>query len=585
MKRLLQSRSELSQVLLSFKHTFYQLAGFSAVINLLMLLPSIYMLQIYDRVLHSRNETTLLMLTLLVLGLYGLMSLLELVRSAVLIRVGNRLDMQLSFRVFTAAFERNLRRNNGNASQALHDLTTVRQFLTGNGLFAFFDAPWAPIYLLVTFMFHWILGLFVLGGMLILFALAWLTEVSTRKPLAEANQAAMAASNYANNNLRNAEVIEAMGMLPALRERWFLFQSRVLEKQTEASDRAARIGAISKLVRLALQSLVLAVGAVLAIQNEISPGMMIAGSILMGRALQPVEMAISTWKQLIAARASYQRLEELLMEFPARISGMSLPRPQGNVQVEGVVAAAPGSHLPILKNITFSMQHGDIVGIVGPSAAGKSTLARLLVGIWPAQSGKVRLDGADVFQWNKDELGPHIGYLPQDIELFEGSIAENIARFGDIDSGLVIEAAQRAGVHDMILRLPQGYDTRLGDGGNTLSGGQKQRIALARAIYAGPAFVVLDEPNSNLDDIGEQALIHTLLDLKAKGTTVVLITHRTSILNAVDKLLVMREGQLHIYGPRDQVLSALSQAAQQALQQQQAAMQGNADQTSDESHA
>lgn len=585
MKHHLASRSELSQVLQTFKQTFYQLGAFSAVINLLMLLPSIYMLQIYDRVLHSRNETTLLMLTLLMLGLYGLMSVLELVRSSVLIRVGNRLDMQLNFRVFTAAFERNLRKNNGNASQALHDLTSVRQFLTGNGLFAFFDAPWAPIYLAVTFMFHWILGLFVLAGMIILCALAWLTERSTRKPLAEANQASIAAGNYANNNLRNAEVIEAMGMLPALRERWFLFQSRVLEKQTEASDKAARIGALSKLVRLSLQSLVLAVGALLAIQNEISPGMMIAGSILMGRALQPVEMAIGTWKQLNSARAAYQRLEELLAEFPARISGMSLPRPQGRVQVENVVAAAPGSGVPILKGINFAIEHGDIVGVVGPSAAGKSTLARLLVGIWPAQSGKVRLDGADIFQWNKDELGPHIGYLPQDVELFDGTIAENIARFGEIDSERVIEAASRAGVHEMILRFAQGYDTRLGDGGHRLSGGQKQRIGLARAIYASPAFVVLDEPNSNLDDVGEQALIHTVMDLKAHGTTVVLITHRTSILNAVDKLLVMREGQLHLFGPRDQVLYALSQAAQQALQQQQAAMQGQAGQTSDENHA
>ncbi|WP_287878833.1 type I secretion system permease/ATPase [Aquitalea sp.] len=583
MKRLLQSRSELAQIMFTFRHVFYRLAGFSAVINLLMLLPSIYMLQIYDRVLHSRNETTLLMLTLMVVGLYGLMAVLELVRSAVLIRVGNRLDMQLNFRVFTAAFERNLRRNNGNASQALHDLTTLRQFLTGNGLFAFFDAPWAPIYLVVTFMFHWMLGMFVLAGMLILCALAWLTETSTRKPLGEANQAAIAASNYANNNLRNAEVIEAMGMLPALRERWFLLQSRVLEKQTEASDRAARIGAVSKLVRLALQSLVLAVGAVLAIQNEISPGMMIAGSILMGRALQPVEMAIATWKQLISSRAAYQRLDELLETYPARLSGMSLPRPQGSVQVEGVVAAAPGSSLPILKNISFAVQPADVVGIVGPSAAGKSTLARLLVGIWPAQSGKVRLDGADVFQWSKDELGPHVGYLPQDIELFEGSIAENIARFGQVDSALVIEAATRAGVHEMILRLPQGYDTRLGDGGGMLSGGQKQRIGLARAIYASPALVVLDEPNSNLDDVGEQALIHTVMDLKARGSTVLLITHRTSILNAVDKLLVLRDGQLHLFGLRDQVLYALNQASQQALQQQ-AAMQ-QAGSTSSESPA
>lgn len=564
MKRLLQPRSELGQVLLTFRQTFYKLGAFSAVINLLMLLPAIYMLQIYDRVLHSRNETTLLMLTLMVLGLYCLMSVLEWVRSSVLIRVGNRLDMLLNFRVFTAAFESNLRKSGANAGQSLQDLTSVRQFLTGNGLFAFFDAPWAPIYLAVTFMFHWILGLFVLGGMVILAFLAWLTEISTRKPLAEANQAAIAATAYANNNLRNAEVIEAMGMLPALRERWYKFQSKVLEKQTEASDKAARINALTKLIRVAMQSLALGVGALLVLQNEISPGMMIACAILMGRALQPVELAIGTWKQLINARAAYHRLDELLQEFPERGTGMQLPRPNGHIVLENATAIPPGSRVTVLRGLTFAINAGDVVGIIGPSAAGKSSLARLLVGIWPTQSGKVRLDGAEIYQWNKDELGPYIGYLPQDIELFDGTVAENIARFGTIDSELVIDAAKRAGVHEMVLRTPQGYDTRLGDAGGQLSGGQKQRIGLARAMYGNPVLVVLDEPNSNLDDVGEQALLRAVADLKARGTTVILISQRTNVLSGVDKLLVLREGQLYLFGSRDQVLAALTQAAQQA---------------------
>lgn len=564
MKKLLQSTSELGKVLQQYRKAFFRLGAFSAVINLLMLLPSVYMIQVYDRVLHSRNETTLLMLTVITVALFMVMAALELVRSQTLIRVGNHLDMSLNHRVFTAAFEQNLRKSSGNAAQSIHDLTTLRQFLTGNGLFAFFDAPWAPIYLVVCFLFHWQLGVFVLVGMLILVFMTYLTEKLTKEPLAEANRAAIAAGNYANNNLRNAEVIESMGMLPALRDRWFRFQGRLLEKQTEASDKAARINAVTKFIRISMQSTVLGLGAILVLENQISGGMMIATSILMGRALQPVELAIGTWKQLISARAAYQRLEELLETYPARGSQMSLPRPKGQIGVENVIAVPPGAPAAVLKGLTFAINPGEVVGVVGPSASGKSTLARVLVGIWPTQAGKVRLDGADVFQWNKDELGPHIGYLPQDIELFQGSIAENIARFGEIDSDKVIDAAKRAGVHDMILRLPQGYETMLGEGGGSLSGGQKQRIGLARAMYGNPAIIVLDEPNSNLDDIGEQALVRAIAGLKAAGTTVILITHRTSIINSVDKLLVLRDGTISFFGPRDQVLQALAQAAQQS---------------------
>lgn len=564
MKKLLQSTSELGKVLQQYRKAFFRLGVFSAVINLLMLLPSVYMIQVYDRVLHSRNETTLLMLTVITVVLFMVMAALELVRSQTLIRVGNHLDMSLNHRVFTAAFEQNLRKSSGNAAQSIHDLTTLRQFLTGNGLFAFFDAPWAPIYLVVCFLFHWQLGVFVLVGMLILVFMTYLTEKLTKEPLAEANRAAIAAGNYANNNLRNAEVIESMGMLPALRDRWFRFQGRLLEKQTEASDKAARINAVTKFIRISMQSTVLGLGAILVLENQISGGMMIATSILMGRALQPVELAIGTWKQLISARAAYQRLEELLETYPARGSQMSLPRPAGQIGVENVIAVPPGAPAAVLKGLTFAINPGEVVGVVGPSASGKSTLARVLVGIWPTQAGKVRLDGADVFQWNKDELGPHIGYLPQDIELFHGTIAENIARFGEVDSDKVIDAAKRAGVHDMILRLPQGYETMLGEGGGSLSGGQKQRIGLARAMYGYPAIIVLDEPNSNLDDIGEQALVRAIAGLKAAGTTVILITHRTSIINSVDKLLVLRDGTISFFGPRDQVLQALAQAAQQS---------------------
>ncbi len=559
-------RTELGEALYRFRKTFYSLAAFSCVINILGLTPALYMLQVYDRVLASNNETTLLMLTLLVVGLYALSGMLEFARSSVLIRVGNRFDMMLNQRVFTAAFERNLRKLGGNPSQAIHDLTNLRQFLTGNALFAFFDAPWTPIYIGVTFLVHPLLGFITLGGSIILFVLAWITNISTQKPLAEANQASISAAAFANNHLRNAEVIEAMGMLPGLRNRWFEQHQRVLGLQTVASDRNARISTASRFVRISLQSLILGAGALLVIEGEITAGMMIVCSILMGKALQPVEMAIGTWKQSISTRGAYQRLDEMLKSAPQRGETLSLPAPQGTLSLENVFAGAPGMQSTILKGLSFVIPAGEVVGVIGPSASGKSTLARLLVGVWQARAGTVRLDGADIFQWNKDELGPHVGYLPQDIELFEGTIAENIARFSEPDSKLVIDAAQRAGVHDMILRLPQGYDTQLGVDGASLSGGQKQRIALARAIYGHPRVVVLDEPNSNLDDVGEAALVETIKDLKARGTTVVIITHRMSVLGAVDKLLVLRDGALTMYGARDEVLKALRQQQLQAAQ-------------------
>ncbi|WP_375740324.1 type I secretion system permease/ATPase [Pseudomonas boanensis] len=561
MKASSKPRSELSEVFHRLRHTFYVVGAFSGVINMLMLAPALYMLQVYDRVLASANVTTLVMLTVLMVGLYVLMGLIEVVRSTVLIRLGNRLDMGLNQRIFTASFERNLRRAGGNPAQALADLSQVRQFLTGNGLFAFFDAPWTPIYLLVIFLVHPLLGFITLLGSMLLFCLAYLTEVVTRGPLAEANQASMASGSFANNNLRNTEVIEAMGMLPSIRKRWYGNHKRILEMQTLASDRAAYINGTSRFVRITLQSTILGAGAWLAIKGDITAGMMIASSILSGRAMAPVEQAISVWKQLLTTRSSWDRLSKLLQDFPARPNPMSLPKPAGLLSVEQAMTAAPGGVTTILRGINFSLAPGEALGIIGPSAAGKSTLARLLVGVWPAQSGKVRLDGADIFQWNKEELGPWIGYLPQDVELFEGTIADNIARFGEVNSEEVILAAKRAGVHEMVLRFERGYDTVLGVDGSPLSGGQKQRIALARAIYGDPSLIVLDEPNANLDDVGEAALVEAILDLKKRGKTLVLISHRPSVLGTVDKVLLLRDGGMQLFGPREEVFAALRQAS------------------------
>lgn len=564
---------ELNQMMQKLRGSFLAAGAFSFFLNALMLVPTIYMLQIYDRVLGSRNETTLWMITLLMLALYVLLAGLEWVRSRLLVRAGLRMEEELNERVFTAAFEANLRKSGGDPRQALGDLTNIRQFLTGNGLFAFFDAPWAPIYLAVIFFLHPGLGWFSLVGALILVALTLVTEMATKKPLGAANNAAMHSNAYANNSLANAEVIEAMGMLPNLRQRWRKKHEVHLALQTIASDRAGLIASFTKFFRLSLQSLILGLGAYYAIRGEITPGGMIAGSILMGRALAPVELLIGSWRGFVGTRGAWQRLGELLTRFPARRDAMSLPSPQGNIQVESLVAVPPGGQVAVLKGLSFAINAGEVVAVIGPSASGKSTLARLLVGVWAPHGGKVRLDGADIYLWNKAELGPSIGYLPQDIELFDGTIAENIARFGEVDPDQVIAAARRAGVHDMILHFPMGYDTPIGAGGSVLSGGQRQRIGLARALYGNPAFIVLDEPNSNLDDVGEAALVQAVLELKRSGKTVIVITHRMNIIGVVDRILMLRDGLLQAYGPRDQVLQALQQAQVQAQQQNQQAQQ------------
>ncbi|KAF1020940.1 MAG: Type I secretion system ATP-binding protein PrsD [Paracidovorax wautersii] len=518
------------------------------------------MLQVYDRVLASGNGATLLMLSLIVGGLFVLMGLLEWVRSLLVIRVGERLDEALHGRVYDASFERNLAGGQAQASQALNDLTQLRQFVTGNALFAFFDAPWFPVYLLVIFLFHPWLGVAALLGAGVLLALAVLNERWSRQPLAQASALQIAANQLASAHLRNAEAIEAMGMLTRLRARWARLHGAFIDRQNLASERAAAVSAATRTVRIALQSAMLGMGALLAIEGQITAGMMIAGSILIGRMLAPIEQVIGVWRQWTAVQLAHGRLDALLAAHPRRAPRLPLPRPQGRVAVEAASLVPPGGAAPTLINVSFTLAPGEVLGVMGASGSGKSSLARLLVGVWPPRVGKVRLDGADLQGWDRsaagNTLGDAIGYLPQDVALFGGTVAENIARFGQPDADRVIDAARLAGVHELVLRLPQGYDTVLAEGGTGLSGGQKQRIALARALYGQPALVVLDEPNAHLDQAGEAALAETLRALKQAGATVVLITHRPGILTATDRLLVLQAGQVHKLGPTAEVLAA-----------------------------
>lgn len=557
---------DLSGVLKASKSGFMAAGFFSLFINLLMLTAPLYMLQVYDRVVASRSLETLLYLTLIMLFMFSVMGTLEWVRSRILVRISNQMDQYLSQRVYSAMFELGIRSPNQRTSQPLSDLTSIRQFMTGNGLFAFFDAPWMPIYIGLLFVFHPAFGWFAVGAAFILFCVAVLNERSTKKILTEANGENVKAQNLATSNLRNAEVLHAMGMLPAIMGRWYQQHQAFLEKQTEASDKAGVYANMSKVLRMTFQSLILGLGAYYVVQNEMTPGMMIAGSILMGRALAPLDLLIGSWAGFNNARAAHGRLNEVLTQIPANRRRMHLPAPKGRVAVENLSVVPPGSKTPALRGVSIDVLPGEQVGIVGPSAAGKSTLARALLGIWPSAGGAVRIDGAEIQHYNADELGPYIGYLPQDIELFTGTVSENIARFGTVDPDKVVAAARKAGVHDMILRLPQAYDTPIGADSGALSGGQRQRIGLARALYDSPKVIVLDEPNSNLDEQGELALSITMQILKQEAATVFIISHRTSILRHIDKLLVMRDGQVQFYGPRDEVMKKL--AAQKAEQPQ-----------------
>ncbi len=552
--------SELRESVGRCRKAFWYVALFSFFINMLMLVPPIFMLQMFDRVLSSGSIPTLVMLLVVAIGLLIVLGLLEWSRNRVLVRAGASIDKNLGERLFDATFFRALRAPDSGSTQPLKDLTTLRQFMTGQGVFAFFDAPWTPLFLLILFLFHPLLGFISLFGAIVLFALAYTNEVITRGPLGEANRAYIKESDYASSNLRNAEVLEAMGMTDRLRRRWMDMHREVLGLQGVASDRSANLTAISKSLRLILQVSILATGAWLAVEQVITPGVMIAASIIMARALAPIDQSMHAWRGFIGARGAWERLDDVLRSTPKREEHMDLPPPTGQLDAENIVVVPPGSRTPAIRGVSLSLRPGTALGVIGPSAAGKSTLARALVGVWPTYAGTVRVDGAELANWNREQIGPVFGYLPQDIELFEGTIAENIARFGEVDPQLVVEAARKAGLHEMILRLPEGYDTRIGISSGALSAGQRQRVALARAIYGDPKIIVLDEPNSNLDDAGEVALTDTIKKLREEGRTVIIIAHRPAVLNAVDQILVLKDGQAAALGDRQQVMNRFTRA-------------------------
>ena len=549
--------SELKEVLRALYRPIRQVMFFSLFTNFLALSATGYMLEVYDRVLNSRSHSTLLMLTLLVLFAYVLMEVLEWVRADMLHRTGLKLDAALNARVFNAVFHVKLAGAPG-IVPALNDLRTFRYFLSSPTMLSVLDTPIALLILLLIYWISPVLGMFSLAVAIIQVGIAYLTESGTRQPLIQANQSAVQAQQYIDNSLRNAEVIEAMGMLSAFRQQWREKQRKLIGLQARASDRAGLSSALAKFVQITQGSALLGIGAWLTFNGEfLTAGTMFVASILGGRAIAPIAQVILQWKQVVAARDAYARLDDLLTRVPVKPVGMPLPPPKGTLTVENVTAAAPGTQTPIIRGMNLAVPAGTTVAIIGPSASGKSSLARLMVGIWPALNGKVRLDGADIYAWNKAELGPHIGYLPQDVELFDGSLAENIARFGEVDQAKVEAAAKAVGLHELILALPNGYNAEIGDEGCFLSGGQRQRVALARAIYGNPSFVVLDEPNSSLDEAGDQALVQTLRWMKSQGTTIIIVTNRANVLPAVDRILVVFDGTAKAYGTRDEVLAAL----------------------------
>ncbi|OUM37008.1 type I secretion system permease/ATPase [Pseudomonas putida] len=557
-----QSENNLQAALKACKSSFLSVGFFSFFVNALMLVPTFFMIQVSGRVVPSSSTSTLLMLLLILTILLATLGSLEWVRSRIMVRISNRLDVLLSRDVYRASFKRALNSGGGDATaQSLNDLTSLRQFFTGPGIFAFFDAPWFPIYTAIMFMFHPWFGIMTMLSGAMLTVLAVINHRVTGKALAVANKENVSSNLVTTKTLRNAEVIESMGMLDTLMNRWAKRQRNVMLLQSEASDKGGVVSSVSKMFRIWSQSMMLAIGAYLVIHHEINPGLLMAGSLLLGRALSPIDQMINSWKGFVAAKVQYDRLSKVMDDLKSEPERMPLPAPEGHIQVENLIVAPPGAKAPVLRSISFVAPAGSIVGIVGPSAAGKSTLVRALMGIWPPQHGVVRLDGADIAAWDKQALGPYVGYLPQDIELFEGSISENIARFDKVDPQKVVEAAQMAGVHEMILMLPDGYDTVIGSDGVNLSGGQRQRIGLARAIYGKPRLVVLDEPNSNLDDVGERALGVALQKLKESGATVFIVSHRPNILTRLDRVLVMAGGSISLYGERDRVIAELAQQA------------------------
>jgi ATP-binding cassette subfamily C exporter for protease/lipase len=556
--------TELALAFEPLKPVLMRAAGFSMIISLLALSPTVYMLQVYERVVNARSGMTLAMLTLMVVLCYAVMEVLEKVRSSMMHATGVKLDEKLSERVYTAMFQGFLRRQVSGGMQVLNDLKLVREFLYNPALLAVMEAPVALVALALIFAINPLLGWSAVLGALAQMGVTYMNERATRKPLNEANRSAAGAQQFAEASLRNAHVMESMGMLDAVHLRWQKRQREFLTHQAQASEGAGLWTSMSKLIQQVMGSLLLGLGAWLFLGNALNGGesMMIISSVLGGRVLAPLAQVVAQWNAVVNVRSAWSRLETLLAQIPTKPEAMSLPTPKGILTVEALVAGAPNQQVPIVRGVQFAAQPGEVVAVIGPSASGKTTLAKLLMGLWPSISGKVRLDGADVYSWDKAELGPYLGYLPQGVELLDGTLAENIARFGDVDMVQVEAAARLVGLHELIMSMPQGYNSPIGRDGTMLSGGQRQRVGLARALYGKPVFVVLDEPNSSLDEAGDAALASAIAALKQLGTTFVVMTHRSSILGVADKILLMRDGAQQAFGPRDEVLAALQKKAQ-----------------------
>ena len=556
--------NEFIRLVRTCRKYFAAAAAFSLAINLLYLAGPLYMLQVYDRVVSSGSQLTLIMLTVVLLFAYLALVGLDIVRARILTRASIRLDQRISPRLLAVMIESAGVAGSGARSQILRDFDTFRSFITGTGIHGVFDMPWAPIYIFVIFLLHPLLGAFALAGAIVLVVLAFLNEWLVKPPLNEASAASTRNYSFTEMSMRNAEVIRAMAMTDCVARRWSKDRDQMLHRQVVASDRAANVQGIIRFLRLSMQSLILGLGAYLVIERETTAGAMFAASILLGRALQPVEQVVGSWRGMVSARGAFQRLRELFAKIASPAAGLELARPVGRVSVEGLSHVAPGNPKPLLRGVTFALEPGEVLGVIGPSGAGKSTLARHLVGVLKPTAGAVRLDGADVSQWVDNSLGRYVGYLPQDIELFSDTVSANISRFQSGMDEDVLRASQAAGVHDLVLRLPQGYDTPVGEGGAVLSGGYRQRLALARAIFGDPRLVVLDEPSSNLDQDGDLGLMNCIAQLKQRGVTVVLISHRPSTIGVVDKILILNDGMVEMFGSRVEVMAKLTDAARRA---------------------
>lgn len=561
------AKGPMLAVMKQFKAEFFMVGLFSLVANVLMLTPTLYMLQVYDRVMISQSGFTLVAISLIALFFYVVMAFSEWLRSRLLVRAGVRFDEAMNSQIFKASFNKSLSKVRFDSPEAFNDLTQLRQFMTGQGVFTFFDIPWTPIYIFVVWLLHPLLGVMCFVFVLIYAGVAWAGHKMTWIANQGSIESQRTARMYIENKLKNSEVIDAMGMIKGLRSKWLGLHNTDMQDHAYTTDMNERFTAFTKFVSMFQSSLMLGIAAYLVIHDELSPAAMVAANVLMGRAVQPVQMAVSMWRTSMMALLSYIRLNHLLKSFEAQKDyAVMNEKFNGDVRVENLVATVQGRAQPILKGINANFKSGQLIVVMGTSGSGKSTLARCLIGIWPEIQGAVYLDALPVHQANRVELGPHIGYLPQDIELIEGTVAENIARFGERNPEKVIAAAQAAGVHEMILRFPNGYDTEMGSAGRFLSGGQRQRIALARAVYGEPSLIVLDEPNANLDDAGEAALMGAIQHLRDKGKTIFLITHRSSALASADQVLILASGEVSIMGPKQMVMDKLIEQAQQAQQ-------------------